>query len=237
MFGAFSCFLDLGRLRADLRHHLGQVGIGVFALVGAAGAAVAPVAGRSATSAMAGSAAASPWPSPPLAMVLADVLGRQPGPAGRWPGVLLDLAVQGHQVFSQREIYGLRPDARARINTVFMTTVFLGGALATGVAGVVHDRFGWTGVTLLGAALPLVGLVVWTVSTLGGRRAERAAAAAGGAADRSPSATNPSGPGRGGPSPCWWPAPYFMDKPARRHRSSPPPRPRWPARFGVAPVA
>ncbi len=42
-------------------------------------------------------------------------------------GVLLDFAVQSHQVFGQREIYELRADARARVNTVYMTAIFLGG--------------------------------------------------------------------------------------------------------------
>jgi len=37
--------------------------------------------------------------------------------------VLLDLAVQGHQVFGQREIYGLRVERTGEeINTVYMTT-------------------------------------------------------------------------------------------------------------------
>jgi predicted MFS family arabinose efflux permease len=85
-------------------------------------------------------------------------------------GILLDLAVQGHQVLSQQEIYGLRADARARINTVFMTTIFVGGALASAGSGLLYDAAGWTGVTLLGAALPAVGLVIWAFSTLRARR-------------------------------------------------------------------
>ena len=76
-------------------------------------------------------------------------------------GVLLDFAVQSHQVMSQQEIYALRADARARINTVFMTTVFTGGAIASAVTGLLHARYGWTGACLLGAAFPLVGLLVW----------------------------------------------------------------------------
>ena len=165
MFGAFSCFWTSVSFELISRHHLGQVGIGLFALVGAAGAAAAPLAGRL------GDLGHGRLGSG-LALALAVVAMLL---AGLWAGnlvllalagVLLDLAVQSHQVFSQREIYGLRADARARINTVFMTSVFLGGALATGVSGAVHDTYGWTGVTLLGAVLPLVGLAVWSVSTL-----------------------------------------------------------------------
>jgi hypothetical protein len=48
-------------------------------------------------------------------------------------GVLLDFAVQGHQVLSQQEVYGLRPEARSRINTIYMSTIFLVGAMASAV--------------------------------------------------------------------------------------------------------
>jgi dipeptide/tripeptide permease len=42
-----------------------------------------------------------------------------------------------------------------------MGTVFTGGAVSTALAGVLHDAYGWTGVTVLAAVLPLIGLVVW----------------------------------------------------------------------------
>ena len=66
-------------------------------------------------------------------------------------GVSLDFAVQSHQVFGQREIYELRADARARVNTVYMTAIFLGGAAATAISGTIYDGAGWVGVTMLGA--------------------------------------------------------------------------------------
>jgi predicted MFS family arabinose efflux permease len=76
-------------------------------------------------------------------------------------GVFVDVAVQSHQLFSLQEIYALRPDARARINTAFMTTVFVGGAIASACTGLVYKLDGWTGVTIFGALLPVVGLAVW----------------------------------------------------------------------------
>ena len=112
-------------------------------------------------------------------------------------GVLLDLAVQSHQVFSQREIYELRPDAGARINTIYMTTVFLGGAAATAISGTVYGTAGWTGVTMLGAGLAFVALVIWAVAAL--RRPRAAAAAAGQMPAESPPAA--AGPPRLRPGP------------------------------------
>jgi predicted MFS family arabinose efflux permease len=85
-------------------------------------------------------------------------------------GVLLDFAVQAHQVMSQHEIYALRADARARINTVHMTTVFTGGALSSALTGVLHHRYGWTGACVLGALCATAGLAVWAVAAAGSRR-------------------------------------------------------------------
>jgi predicted MFS family arabinose efflux permease len=81
-------------------------------------------------------------------------------------GVLLDLAVQSHQVFGQREIYELRADARARVNTVYMTSIFLGGAIATAISGSMYDSDGWMGVTMLGAGLAFASLSIWAVAAL-----------------------------------------------------------------------
>ncbi|MDX6323685.1 MAG: hypothetical protein QOK15_39, partial [Nocardioidaceae bacterium] len=76
-------------------------------------------------------------------------------------GVLLDLAVQSHQILSQRDIYALAPDARARINTVFMTAIFLGGALCSVASGLLEGAYGWTGVTVFAAVLPLLAIGLW----------------------------------------------------------------------------
>lgn len=86
-------------------------------------------------------------------------------------GVLLDLAVQSHQALSQQEICQLRPDARARINTVFMTSVFLGDAIGSAASGLLDDRYGWPDATLLATALSVVGLLLWLGSQLLSSRA------------------------------------------------------------------
>ena len=84
--------------------------------------------------------------------------------------VLLDFSVQSHQVMCQHVIYTLRPSHRARINTVFMTTAFIGGTISSALTGWLHSAYGWTGVCWLGFALPLVGFVVWLSGRVHGRR-------------------------------------------------------------------
>ena len=78
-------------------------------------------------------------------------------------GFLLDVAVQGHQVLSQRDVYSLRPDARSRSNTIYMTIIFAGGALLTAAAGVLYEAAGWTAVTGFAASLLGLALLVWLV--------------------------------------------------------------------------
>jgi predicted MFS family arabinose efflux permease len=160
MFGAFSAFWTAIAYELIDHHGLGQVGIGIFALVGAAGAAAAPIGGRLADRGHGRIARAGALLLGVVAMVLAAV-GASSLILLAVAGVLLDLGVQCHQVMSQQVIYALRDDARARINTVYMGTVFLGGAIASAVAGLLHDSYGWTGVAIFAAVLPAIGFGLW----------------------------------------------------------------------------
>jgi predicted MFS family arabinose efflux permease len=160
MFGAFSAFWTAIAYELIDEHGFTQASIAIFALIGAGGALAAPLAGKIADRGwgFAGSG---------LALLLAAAMAVLAGVGHRSvillavAGVLLDFAVQAHQVMSQHEIYALRDNARARLNTVFMTTVFTGGALSSAATGLLHDRYGWTGACVLAAALPLIGLTIW----------------------------------------------------------------------------
>jgi MFS family permease len=50
--------------------------------------------------------------------------------------ILVDLGAQASMISNQSIIYGLAAEARGRINTVFMTGMFLGGAVGSAGAGV-----------------------------------------------------------------------------------------------------
>lgn len=160
MFGAFSAFWTAITYELIDDHGLGQVGIGVFALVGAAGAMAAPVGGWIADRGWGRPARAAALGTAAAAMLLAG-LGRHQLVLLGAAGVLLDFAVQSHQVMSQQVIYALQPSARARINTVYMSTTFVGGAISSLAAGLLYDHAGWTGVAVYAALLPLAGLALW----------------------------------------------------------------------------
>ncbi|GIM96057.1 MFS transporter [Paractinoplanes toevensis] len=168
LFGAFSAFWTAIAYELIGEHGFGQAEIAIFALVGAGGATAAPLAGKLADRGY-GVIASGGAILLVGAMAVLAAVGHGSVVVLAVAGFLLDFAVQAHQVMSQHEIYALREDARARINTVFMTTVFTCGALSSAATGLLHHRYGWTGACVLAAALSLAAFAVWAV----GRRASR----------------------------------------------------------------
>jgi predicted MFS family arabinose efflux permease len=163
LFGTFTTFWTAIAYELIGEHGLTQSAVGIFALVGAAGAVAAPFAGR-----LADRGLARPARGIAIGMVAVALLITRFGQASvvalAAGGVLLDFAVQAHQVLSQQEVYGLRPEARSRINTIYMSTIFLVGAMASAAAGWVFDRAGWTGVTTVALVLPAGAFALWLTS-------------------------------------------------------------------------
>lgn len=81
--------------------------------------------------------------------------------AGMVVGILLlDAGEQCVLIANQHTIYSLRPDARNRLNTLFMSVMFIGGACgslaATGLWEATHN---WTLISSVGAGLAMMGLL------------------------------------------------------------------------------
>lgn len=161
VFGAFSVlWTGLPFLLARPPYGYGDGVIGLFGLLGVAGALTASFAGhlhdRGRSRAGTGVFLALTVGAFVLMGVLPHAL-----PALVAGVVLLDLGVQGTQVLNQSAIYQLRPEARSRLTTAYMTTFFLGGALGSAAAALAFSRFGWSGVAAAGIAFGAVGLGVW----------------------------------------------------------------------------
>jgi predicted MFS family arabinose efflux permease len=80
-------------------------------------------------------------------------------------GIVLDLGTQANLVTNQTRIYRLIPEARNRINTVFMVTYFIGGALGTFLSGFAWSLWQWNGVCFLGISFFGAALIVWAVGS------------------------------------------------------------------------
>jgi predicted MFS family arabinose efflux permease len=164
----FSVFWTAVALRlAAPPFDLSQKGIALFALVGAGGAAVTPLFGR---------AGDRGWTRPAtilchLALIAALGLAAFAGAASAansWlplilmgvSAVLLDIGVVGDQTLGRRAVNLLQPQARGRINGLFVGIFFIGGALGSLLAGVTWAWGGWNAVCAAGAVFGVVALVV-----------------------------------------------------------------------------
>ncbi|RKT88996.1 Predicted arabinose efflux permease, MFS family [Saccharopolyspora antimicrobica] len=173
---AFACFsvlwTSLAFLLSGPGHGWSEGEIGLIGLFGAAGAIAAQLAGRLAdrglttlTTIVGAVALLASWGllllgAHSLVLLIAGI-------------VLLDLAHQGVHITNQSLIYALRPDARGRITSAYMTCYFAGGAIGSALAAVVHARAGWTGVCALGAVLAGALCLIWAASAAKVPRAGR----------------------------------------------------------------
>ena len=141
-------------------YHYGSGVAGLFGLVGAAGAVCAPFIGRMADRYGARRNLLASLIVTLVSFVVLYEFGRHM--AGLIAGVvLLDIGVQAGHVSNQTRIYGLLPEARSRLNMVYMVGYFSAGALGSYAGSVLWQRFGWAGVCGLGCLLLLTGCVVY----------------------------------------------------------------------------
>jgi len=162
VFASFSCFWTTLAFLLESHYHLGPGVAGTFGLVGAAGALVAPLAGRLADR------HGSRWViSVGMALLAFSYLFLWAQERAHVSTVLhlialsfgvivLDVGAQMCQVANQTRIFGLVPSARSRLNTVYMTVYFTGAAVGSALSTMAWVHWRWNGVCLL--AVGLIGL-------------------------------------------------------------------------------
>jgi predicted MFS family arabinose efflux permease len=160
LWACFNAFwVNLAALLASGPWHLGSAWAGAFGIVGAAGAFAASFAGRASdrlgTRAVVGASIGIVTLS---YLILAGanlsltllVLGV----------IVLDIGVQAGLVSNQTRAFAVDPKAQGRINSLYMTATFFGGAVGTVVSGWLMAHYGWTGIVFFGIALGVVGAAV-----------------------------------------------------------------------------
>lgn len=165
-FGSFSCFWTTLAFMLESHHHLGPAVAGTFGLVGAAGAFVAPIAGRLAdrrgtrvvvTVAGIVLTASYLW----LWLVEKPHVSMTVHMAALVAGVItLDMGAQMMQIANQTRIFGLGSEYRSRLNTIYMTMYFAGGAVGSALASQAWARWGWDGVCVLALGLIVMAGIV-----------------------------------------------------------------------------
>jgi predicted MFS family arabinose efflux permease len=173
MFGAFNMFWTASPLMLAGSFGLGQHAIGIFALAGAGGALAAPIAGRLADRGLehittagamivvALSFLGSIWAVGAGLLVMMAVFA-----------VLIDAAIQTNQVVSRRTVFGTAPAIRGRVNALYMTATFIGGAAGSTLGAATYHGGGWRATAVTGVAIGIVllGLLGLELRSLAIRR-------------------------------------------------------------------
>lgn len=74
--------------------------------------------------------------------------------------IIIDIGMQCIQLSNQTLMFKLCPSASNRMNTLFMTTYFIGGSLGTLLAGYGWEKSEWAGTATVGVLLVLVSLTI-----------------------------------------------------------------------------
>ncbi|MCL2515032.1 MAG: MFS transporter [Microbacteriaceae bacterium] len=179
VFAAFNFFWTCVPLMLHGAFHFTQFQIALFALAGAGGALAAPFAGRLADRGFANVTSGVAFAVIAVMFWLSGV-----SVAARLlvplviAAVLIDAATQSNQVSGQRIVYGIAPEARGRVNSAYIFTFFLGGALGSLLAPIVYEHWGWTGVAAVGAAIVAFALAVFVTERVDAKQRREASAAA-----------------------------------------------------------
>ena len=163
LFGAFSVFwTTTPLLLSGPEFGLSQGQIALFALAGAAGAVAAPIAGRMADRGWSFWATRTAMASVAVAFLMTHI-----APAGStlalalltFAAILLDFGVTTNLVLGQRAIFLLGAEYRSRLNGLYMTIFFTGGAIGSAIGAYLYAGGGWWSASLFGIAFPLAALL------------------------------------------------------------------------------
>ncbi len=167
LWACFNAFwVNLAALLATGPWHLGSAWAGGFGIIGAAGAFAASLGGHISDRRGARHVVGLSIGTVTLAYLLLS--GANSSLALLVIGVIvLDIGVQAGLVSNQTRAFAVDPKAQGRINSLYMTATFFGGAVGTVVSGWLMSRFGWTGIVAFGIALGLVAAAIHWIAAPG----------------------------------------------------------------------
>jgi len=162
MFAAFSVFwTTLVFFLEGAPYHYGSDMVGLFGLIGACGALAAPLAGKSADK-------RGPQFTLRLGIFASMFSYVLLGAGGTYLWVLiigviiLDIGMQTTHISNQSRIFSLIPEARSRINTVYMTSAFIGGSIGSLAGSLAWTHGGWVYVSAIALVFVLIAYLINT---------------------------------------------------------------------------
>ena len=146
-------------------YHYSEAVIGLFGLLGAAGALAASFSGRLADRGL------ERWVTGgSLVIIVGSMATLTLGSSRLWALVVgivfADLGIQAVHIQNQHLIFSIDPSARSRLNTGYMVSYFIGGAVGSAATGLAWASGGWPAVIVLGLIFSGAGLVLWMASRI-----------------------------------------------------------------------
>jgi predicted MFS family arabinose efflux permease len=161
MYGAFSLFWTAAPLiLLQPPFSLSHTVLSLFLLSGAAGAFVAPIAGRLADKGHGDALTIAAIVMVAIGFALVWVSGHS---LTLWvlAGIILDAGVQMNMLVGQRTIYALGADIRSRVNALYIALFFLGGAIGSALSGWAVSHGGHAKVAMIGLCFPAITLILF----------------------------------------------------------------------------
>lgn len=160
MFAAFSAFwTSLIFLLESSHYNMGAEAAGLLGLVGVVGALAAPLVGKLSDKKGSIFIIEICIIIVILAYVSFFIFGFNI--CGLILGIiLLDLGVQSCNVSNQARIHALNEENRNRLNTIYMVSFFLGGAIGSFFASYSYSIFGWYGVCTFGIITQIIAFTI-----------------------------------------------------------------------------
>ncbi len=163
LFGSFSVFwtiIPIVLARAPFNFTQGDIGL--FALAGVTGAFAAPIAGRLADKGLSKIATGIA-----MIMVLVSFLITEISIVSHIvrivilfiAAILIDFGATTNVVVGQRALFTLGPEVRSRLNSIYMATIFSGGAIGSALGGWAFAKGGWDFTVILGSAFPIIAFM------------------------------------------------------------------------------
>ncbi|MFP4898137.1 MFS transporter, partial [Paraburkholderia sp. BR14261] len=160
LWACFNAFwVNLAALLKSGPWHLGSAWAGGFGIIGAAGAFAASLGGNATDRVGFRKVIGASIVIATLAYVLLS--GAATSLTLLIVGVIvLDIGVQSGLVSNQTRAFSVDPKAQGRINSLYMTATFFGGAVGATVSGWLMSRFGWSGIVAFGVVLGIVASAI-----------------------------------------------------------------------------
>ena len=156
LFGMFTAFWTTVPLMLADRFGYDQQQIALFALAGAGGALAAPLAGRVADRGLSRAATITAGLGAAVILAFTDYLVYSGAIVTLMiAAALFDACVQSNQVIGQRIIYALSEEERGRINSAYITAIFIAGSITSALGPVLYAHYGWTAIAVAGFLLTL----------------------------------------------------------------------------------